>query len=252
MRLSRMRFTIRSMMVGVVVLGIASWEFARYQRWSYYDMGWWEAEREIWRGELTIYRVGGLRWFGEICRVDRATGLPIEDIGGCVVDEGLDQRIHGHNDHVAQYLRWRGLPKTSLKRWEKELFELARYFDIRARIEREKPLCAGGPVLTSPHGRIRVQPVAGTKYDGSLSDRALDLVISADDVVVSRTCVRFGKGDSSLVWGPIGSGFVVVRTLAERKESFAAYSLESGWLLRTETWMRERLRESNRDQIMKL
>ncbi len=144
MRLSRMRFTIRSMMVGVVVLGIASWEFARYQRWSYYDMGWWEAEREIWRGELTIYTGAGLGRIGSACCVDRETGLPTFSDSGCCVQKGEDERREGHNDHVSQYIRWHGLPSNSLKLGKKSYSTWDVISTVQSRIVPPIRLCAGG------------------------------------------------------------------------------------------------------------
>jgi hypothetical protein len=240
MQLPWIRFTTRSMMVGVTVVALACWAIAHYQRWSYYDSGWWEAEREIWRGELTIYGyVGGGGGFSDICRIDRGTGLLITSFSACVREPGEDQQIRGHNDHVMQYIRWRGLPGYSLKRWEKELFELASYFDIRSQLDTPRTLSAGGPVLIAPDGKARVQPVAGRGYDGSLSDDLLDLVISAPDAVVGKPCIRFLRGHSDLVWGPPGSQTVVVLTSEAHRESFAAYGLWSGVLLRKETWVRD-------------
>ncbi len=255
MRLPRMRFTLRSMMVWVVVLAVGSWAYVRYQRWSYYDVGWWEAEREIWRGELTVFRSEHCDC--EHCSsdeghgVDRVTGLPVKWFWGCQIEAGEQERVHGHNLRVAQYIRWHGLPKNSFKRWEKELFDLANYFDTQSRIETPKRLCAGGTVLVAPDGKTRVEPLSRRGDDGSVSEYALDLVISAGDDVVGKPCVRSEKGDSELVWGPPGSRFVVVRTLEAHEESFKAYSLWNGGCLRSETWVREKdgIRRTRSDSL---
>ena len=50
MRIRRPRFTVQSLMLCVAIAAGASYTFARYMHWSRYDVGWWEAEREIWRG----------------------------------------------------------------------------------------------------------------------------------------------------------------------------------------------------------
>ena len=123
MRFPWLQFTIKRMMIAVALSGVASWAFGRYHGWTYYDSGWWEAERELWRGEATIYESGGLT-YGDICHVDRETGLPINVVSGCVVQAGEGPRIKGHNDHIAQFIRWHGLPRNTLKPWENELFNL--------------------------------------------------------------------------------------------------------------------------------
>src|SRR5215471_11815191 len=103
MRRPRLRFTIKGMMIAVALLAVGTWAFARYDRgWAYYAAGWWDAERELWRGEATIYSLGGLMR-GDICSVDQATGLPIHWVGACVIHEGDPERVQGHNDHIQQY-----------------------------------------------------------------------------------------------------------------------------------------------------
>ena len=73
----------------------------------------------------------------------------------------------------------------------------------------------GGPVLVSPDGKNRVQPVAGKDVDGNPSD-SLAVVISANNVVLDEQWIRSPKGVSDLLWGPPGSRFVVVRTLYDQ------------------------------------
>ena len=123
MRLRPPRFTVRRMMVAVAVLGVASWAFARYQRWTVYDSGWWEAECDLWLGQAKIYGCAGLMR-GDICRIDEETGLLV-DRPGCVSYPGYDQRMKGYNDRIAQYIQRHGLPGNTFKPWEKELSNLA-------------------------------------------------------------------------------------------------------------------------------
>lgn len=235
MRLPRLRFTIRRMMIAVAVLGVGTWAFARYDGgWMYYAVGWWDAERELWRGEATIYALGGLR-FGDFCHIDRDTGLPIHFVCGCVIGAGDFARVQGHNDHIEQYIRWHGLPKNTLKPWEKELFNLKRSFDDQARTKPPKRLFAGGPAVVSPDGTNSVRPVPSVK-DDLCPDDSLTVVIAEGDVVLNEWYVRSDKGDSDLLWGPEDSRFAVIRSIAEGGARYAAYDLRTGRCLRTETW----------------
>ena len=235
MRLPRLRFTIRRMMIAVAVPGVGTWAFARYDRgWAYYAAGWWDAECELWRGEATIYSLGGLR-AGDICIIDQETGLPIHWVSGCVIDEGDPERVDGHNAHIQQYIRWHGLPRNTLKPWETELFDLKRYFDDWVRTKAPTRLHAGGPAIVSPDGRSTVQAKAGVKDDGSQDD-ALKVVIAAGNVVLGDGYVRIGKGESDLLWGPEESRFAVIRSISPRIERYEAYDLRTGRRLRTETW----------------
>jgi hypothetical protein len=223
------------MMIAVAVMGIASWAFARCPRnWKYYAAGWWEAECELWRGEATVDGGGGFS-VGDFCNIDEETGLRFRGGSGCVVHEGDRERDSGHNDHIAQYIRWHGPPRNTLKPWKRELFNLARYFNERSRSDVPKPLLAGGPELISPDARNSVRPIAAMRDDGTPSD-ALEMVFSAGNVVLRVWRVRWEKGESDLLWGPNGSRFVVVRSTSEKKEHYSAYALSDGWPLRSETW----------------
>jgi len=222
-------------MIAVAVLGVGICAFARYQRnWTHYARGWWDAERELWRGEATIYlEVLGIP-VGDPCYIDRDTGLPEHSLSCCVVRTGGSERVKGHNDHIAQYIRWNGLPENSLKPWEKELFDLKRYFGDRSRTEAPKRLLAGGPAVVSPGGRNSVRLVAGVKRDLS-PDALLEVVITAEHIVCRERYVPVDNGDSDLLWGPEGSRFAVIRSISEWSEKYAAYDLRTGRHLRAES-----------------
>jgi hypothetical protein len=235
MRLPRMRFTIRCMMIAVAVLAISAWAYTQYSwGWMYYAEGWWGAEREIWRGEATIYSLGGLI-MGDVCLVDKDTGLPIRLITGCVIGPGDRERVQGHNDHIEQYIRWHGLPDNTLKPWLKDLFDLKRLFDDQSRADARRQLYAGGPAVLSPDGRNSVRPIAAVKDDGSPSD-SLKVVIAEGNVVIEDWYVRIGGGDSDLVWGPESSRLAVIRSISGKRESYEAYDLRTGRRLCTESW----------------
>jgi hypothetical protein len=232
-------------MVAVAVVGVATWAFARYERnWTYYASGWWEAERELWQGRATLYRHGGLR-LGDRDEVDRETGLPVERYGGCLVMEGERERAAGHNAHIAQYVRWHGLPKNSLKAWEKELFDLKGYFAARSRTEAPRRLVAGGPAEVSPDSRNALRPVGYLMNDGSTSD-GLKVVVTTGKATLDDWYVRYEQGESFLLWGPDGSRFAVVRSTDDKIVTYKAYDLRTGRVLRTEYWSQgESLGEGN-------
>lgn len=229
-------------------MALAIWAYSWYSwRWTYYAAGWWEAECELWRGDATIYALCGLR-MGDICNIDSDTGLPIHFVCGCVIGKGDMEHMRGHNDRIKQYIRSHGLPRNTLTAWKKELFSLKSYFDSEAWTHRSERLLAGGPAITSPDGRSSIRPIAALKDDGSPSD-SLKVVITAGNAVVGDWYVRFGKGDSDLAWGPLGSRFAVIRSISEKTERCEAYDLRSGRCLCTETWYEKRRQTSRNDCI---
>jgi hypothetical protein len=199
-----------------------------------YADGWWEAEQEIRRGEATIYSIGGLRR-GDVCLVDRGTGLPIQFVTGCLVRPGDRERVKGHNDCIEQYISQYGLPKNTLKPWENELFNLKQCFEDRSCNDAPKRLHAGGPAAVSPDGRNSVRAIADVEHDGSPSD-SLRVIIAAGNAVLGGGYVGIGKGDPDLAWGPEGSRFAVIRSISEKQEYYEAYNLRTGRFLRGETW----------------
>jgi hypothetical protein len=237
------------MMIAVAVAAIAIWAYSWYSpRWPYYVAGWWDAERELWRGEATIYGLGGVIG-GDICNVDEETGLPIHRVSmGCVICEGDRERVQGHNDRIEQSIRAHGLPANTLKPWEKELFHLKRYFDERSPTDGPKRLQAGGPAVVSPDGESSVRLIAGVKDDGSPSD-SLKVLISAGDDVLGEWYVRFDKGDSDLIWGPEGSRLAVIRSISEKTECYEAYDLKTGRFLSSESWVQGKPRGDRQERI---
>jgi hypothetical protein len=222
-------------MVVIAAMGVASWAFGQFGcRFSYsYAAGWWEAERELWRGNATVYYFSmGCVWPGDVCNLDLHTGLPVRII---LIDLSDRDRLRGHNDHIQQYIRWHGLPGNTFKPWEAQLFGLRRFFDEQSARNGPIHLVVGEPAASSPDGRNNVRPLPDTNRDGTRGD-GLKIVIMADNVAVNDWLVRSGKGDSDLYWGPPGSRFVVIRSISKAREEFKAYDLRSGRLLRTETW----------------
>jgi hypothetical protein len=235
MRLHRIRFSVRRMMIAVALVTIAIWTGSRYSwGWKYYAAGWWDAERELWGGDATIYSMGGLVT-GDICNIDQETGLPFHSVSGCVGYDGDMERVQGHNDHMNQYIRWHGLPGNTLKPWMKELFALKAFFGGQSRAQGARRLLAGGPTVASPDRKTSIRPIAGVRDDGSPS-RGLQVIITADNAVLGTRYARFGDGDSELVWGPDGSPFAVIRSISESEELYVACDLRTGLCLCTETW----------------
>lgn len=238
MQISRIRFSLKQMMIAVAIVGISSWAYGQYRRLGfYYIKGWWEAERELWRGDATVYTGGRIELFclDDLCAFDRDTGLVFRSVYLCKPSQDDFALIQGHNDHIAQYIRSNGLPKNSLKPWNAELVDLKQFFDRRSPIQSPKRLAAGGPWLVSPDRRNRVRLVAPAKDRASPKD-SLKLVIAAGNVVLSDPYVRWGAGESDLLWGPERSRTVVVRSILGPEERFQAFDLRTGNLLREEAW----------------
>ena len=227
MRLPSLRFTIRRLMIVIALASAVCWAFVRYQRWSYYDTGWWEAEREIWRGHVTLYGDCG-HFKGEICCVDEEMGLPVR-LGGCLVPIGYDERARGHNDHVKQYIRWNGLPKNSLKPWVRELFHLARYFEERSCLGPPVRLFACGPPVTSPHKNNGVRLMTPRTPD------FLRVAIFAGSNILGNLVMPSESGECDLVCGPDGSRFVVLRSFRDDKVHHMAGDLRTGEFLCSES-----------------
>ncbi len=70
-----------------------------------------EAREQIRRGHLTLYTFG-LRDFDR--SYDPTTGLPLEGIAGCVVDESTLRRAREHNEYVKNWIRRGNTPPNSL------------------------------------------------------------------------------------------------------------------------------------------
>ncbi len=239
MRIPRIRLTVRQMMIAVAVVGVGSWAFGQYQRLGFYYLkGWWEAECELWRGNVTIYSGGRIDLFPltDTCHIDENTGLLLHWAYGCRPDQCDLELVKGHNDRVAQYIRWHGLPRNTLKPWEKELFHLKPFFDNRSPPDSLARLVANGPRLVSPDGRNSVRLVARLNADGSMRDRE-KVVIAAGNVALDDWYERFGRGESHLLWGPEGSRLAAIRSTSGAEEHYEAYDLRTGRFLREETWL---------------
>jgi hypothetical protein len=237
MRLPKLRFTIRRQLIAITVAGFACSAFVNYQRCSYYYSGWSDAEREIWRGHVTLYGIGLYR--RDLCDVDEQTGLPIH-WRGCAGTEapGYKEWARGHDDHVKQYIRWHGLPKNSLKPWVQDLFHLARYFEDRSRIDPSIHLVAGGPPIFTPDNKDSVRP------DALAHSGWLGFAIFADNCGVNSESVDCEGGECDVVWGPGGSRVVVFRSLESDYVRYSAFNLRTSELLCQEIKSRpERSRE---------
>jgi hypothetical protein len=143
--------------------------------------------------------------------------------------------VQGHNDRVAQYIRWHGLPRNTLKPWEKELFNPRGFFNEQSRIDAPKRLLASGPPVVSPDARNSVRPVARANDQG-IPDGPLSVVITEGNVRRGEWYVRLLKGESDLLWGPEGSRLAVIRSTSEFGEKYSAFDLRTGRHLRDESW----------------
>ncbi len=235
MRWPTIRFTTERLMLAIAIIAVGLWAFAEYQRnGTYYASGWWDAELELWRGDATIYQGGGLV-MGDSCSIDPETGLPTRRCGGCVSRVGDREWVNGHNDHIAQYIRWHGLPRNSLRAWLPELFHLYRSFEDASQTHAAVRLLADGPTAIAPDGGISVRLISGVKDNGGPGG-GRSLIISAGNLVLNQGSFSPDDAETDLHWGPANSRLVIIRSIVGNTYHYEAYDLRTGRCLRTETW----------------
>jgi hypothetical protein len=201
-----------------------------------------EADIELKEGRATIWAYG-LRELGEL--LDRETGLPYKFVAGCVVNEEIEARTAGHNDTITKYIRERGLPRHSFKRWEKELFDLQGYQKSRLQTEKAHSLVLDGPVVKSADGKYTIRLVKSSteRADGSVRDTSSVVVsVAGVDREPSTNLWVAHQANVDFLWGPADSGFAVIRCQEKNGAVLLALDLHSGKLLREEFEVQEPLR----------
>jgi hypothetical protein len=177
-----------------------------------YQQGVGEANAELERGVATFYTYGLRR---DLSLFDRQTGLPLLAIAGCMVSEHTLRRAQRHNDTINRYIARRGLPPNSFKPWEWELYHLKKYYALRMKTETPARLVPGGPAVKSPAGKygVRVVDRPLERADGTLTP-TLSMIVTVDNKDQEGVYVA-SEATIDFLWGPPGSGFVVVRTKAK-------------------------------------
>jgi hypothetical protein len=199
-----------------------------------YREGQAEADREVEQGLATIYTFGHRHDFSN--NLDRETGLPYWQVGGCVIENGDVGRADGHNARIEEHIAAHGLPANSFKRWEKDLFDLKGYVAARPKAGPAIPLKVDGPAVKSPEGNhsARVARVTEEGLDGKPYKHVV--LIIDDGRAGNRPIALIGLEDEPrLLWGPEGSGFAVVLYKGFAGETAEAIDLKRGWWLRQET-----------------
>jgi hypothetical protein len=196
---------------------------------SGYVRGCTEADLQIAKSEATIYTYG-LR--AGLDNLDRETGLPVEAIAGCVVDETTEGRAAGHNARIQRYIKSYGLPSNSLKPWETELFDLRGFFEARWKAGQSIHLRAGGPAAISPDGNREVvlmeRSVRGNGKELRASIRVCGNRSGTDIYLFSD------RNPVELVWGPTRAGFAVLQGYTDNAMYYEAVDLRAGAYLRGE------------------
>jgi hypothetical protein len=196
---------------------------------SGYIRGCTEADQEIAKSEATIYTYGLQVGSNNL---DRETGLPLNPIAGCVVDETIEGRTTGHNARIRKYIEWFGLPSNSLKAWETELFDLCGFFGARWKAGHSIYLRAGGPAAISPDGDREVvlmeESVGGHVKRLRVSIRVCGTRSGTEvDLFSYRKPVE-------LVWGPTRAGIAVLQGRTDDAVYYEAIDLRAGAYLRGE------------------
>ena len=234
MRIPRPRITLRRIMFLIAVLAIGIWGFARDIDGAIdYAAGWWDAEVELWEGTATL-REWTLSDPGNICNIDRETGLRLAGSHAMIAGESRT-RDTGHDDHIRQYIRWNGLPRNSFKPWERDLFDLKKFFDRRSKSEEPERLADSGPFVLSPNFWRYHRRYVQLRKNGTFQG-VPKVVVSSRRFMLQEHFVGFETGDVDLISGPENSRFVVVRLISENAEYYAAFDIKTGEFLREETF----------------
>jgi hypothetical protein len=207
-----------------------------------YKVGAAEADSELKEGTATIYAYG-LRELGEL--LNRETGLPYKFVAGCVVNEEIEARTAGHNDTITKYIRERGLPRHTFKRWEKELFDLEGYRRSRLQTEKAYSLSPDGPGVNSADGKYTIRLVKSStgRADGSVRDTSSVVVsVAGVDRTPSTNLWVAHEANLDFLWGPADSGFAVIRCQGKNRALLLAVDLHTGKWLREEFEVQEPLR----------
>jgi len=136
--------------------------------------------------------------------VDRASGLNLRYMGD-VTDQGSDGYVQGYNATVKSFIREKGIPAYSWKRWESIIFNAGKYFDRRLKIQQPLILREGS-----------------TGFKSLYSSAMVTLQISSGGSHLICLGSGFGKcdmvwpisplnGELQCVWGPEGSHLLFVR-----------------------------------------
>jgi hypothetical protein len=200
-----------------------------------YKQGAAEAEQEIKKGVVTLYTFG-LRTLFE--NLDKDTGLPIQAIAGCVIDDGIIGRRAGHDDAVTAHIKLHGLPPNSFKRWEKDIFELKEFFDRESKTTPPTRLKDGGPTLKSPDGKFTIRPaLIDLKGTDDKPFQRLGFVLGGETLNPTSQSILFDDGETDLLWGPKGSRFAVFRCKSSKTDlvQYMAFDLQRGTSLRWES-----------------
>jgi hypothetical protein len=182
-----------------------------------------EAEEELKENKARIWTFG-LNHSLLVEHLDRESGLYYSSFG-CVIDDDIVGRVKGHNARIAESIRDNGVPKNSFKPWDKELFGLAQYFEIRSRTEKPVRLTMNGPSARSPDGKFVVklvkhdllhelsEPPAANGEPPAKPDETIKptpfLLVGEQDV--QANWIWFFGEEPELVWGPKDSWFAVLR-----------------------------------------
>jgi hypothetical protein len=190
-----------------------------------------EAVQQLEARQTTIY-VYGLRDLGEF--LDRRTGLPLEPIAGCVVDNTSLGRANGHNERIKESISKKGLPGNSFKKWEKELFDLRGYYEERSRNEKPFRLTASGPPTKSPDAKytLYLDKALREERNGTVSEHLSLLIMGSGND--RKRYELFHQGDVDCFWGPKGAAFAVIRINSKTTMKLEALDVSRGKLLRLE------------------
>lgn len=188
---------LRALLCTCLVLAVASAEESKQYQEAYLA-GVEEAEADLAAGTARILSFG----LGAGAGLDADTGLPLEAIAGCIVDDGILGRAAGYNEVIRARAEGGPIP-GNLQAWQALIAEPATALDDGAGV----PLVDG--TVADPSG------IWTLRREADLID-LIDLTAvdgedeTAKPVVLMRLATQPEANPVELQWGPPGSDLLVL------------------------------------------
>ena len=196
--------------------------------WSYLrgycaGIGWAKADLKENRAFILVAGLPG-------AALDQETGLRNYGLD-CVVDAGREGITEGYNQIVRSWIRVKGAPVYSRKKWEGILYNLTDYFDNNSRITSPVYFVVDGEPILGPDGLTKIFLKSRRRTDDT------KYLITWEPDIEYSTWPLMPKDDALQYYpGPPGSELIFLRGFHAntREEATAAFDFRYGFYLRYE------------------